>query len=47
MGVNAIHAQPRGELKRERFACLRHHHPIRKPRSRNTRRREGIVTGAP
>lgn len=47
MGGNAIPVQPHGELKRERIARLRHHHQLRKPRSRNMRRREGIAPGAP
>lgn len=37
MGGNAIPVQPHGELKRERIARLRHHHQLRKPRSRNMR----------
>nr|WP_260048100.1 IS30 family transposase [Pseudoduganella aquatica] len=31
---NAIYLHPRGELKREMIACLRHHNQARKPRSR-------------
>jgi IS30 family transposase len=36
---NAIYLHPRGELKRELIACLRHHNQVRKPRSRGTDRR--------
>jgi len=39
---NAIYLHPRGELKRELIACLRHHHQARKPRSRGTDRRGQI-----
>ncbi|MFC6520322.1 IS30 family transposase [Undibacterium arcticum] len=37
---NAIYLHPRGELKRELIACLRHHNQTRKPRSRGTDRRQ-------
>ena len=40
---NAIYLHPRGELKRELIACLRHHNQTRKPRSRGTDRRYQIV----
>lgn len=39
---NAIYVHPRGELKRELIACLRHHNQSRKPRSRGTDRRGQI-----
>ncbi len=39
---NAIYLHPRGELKRELVACLRHHNQARKPRSRGTDRRSQI-----
>ena len=39
---NAIYLHPRGELKRELIACLRHHNHVRKPRSRGTDRRGQI-----
>jgi IS30 family transposase len=39
---NAIYLHPRGELKRELVACLRHHNQVRKPRSRGTDRRGQI-----
>ena len=39
---NAIYVYPRGELKRELIACLRHHNQVRKPRSRGTDRRDQI-----
>ncbi|OFJ47759.1 IS30 family transposase [Janthinobacterium lividum] len=39
---NAIYLHPRGELKRELIACLRHHNQVRKPRSRGTDRRHQI-----
>ena len=39
---NAIYLHPRGELKRELIACLRHHNQARKPRSRGTDRRGQI-----
>ena len=39
---NAIYVHPRGELKRELIACLRHHNQVRKPRSRGTDRRYQI-----
>jgi IS30 family transposase len=39
---NAIYLHPRGELKRELIACLRHHNQLRKPRSRGTDRRGQI-----
>jgi transposase, IS30 family len=38
----AIYLHPRGELKRELIACLRHHNQVRKPRSRGTDRRSQI-----
>jgi transposase, IS30 family len=40
---NAIYLHPRGELKRELIACLRHHNQVRKPRSRGTDRRGQIA----
>ena len=39
---NAIYMHPRGELKRELIACLRHHNQVRKPRSRGVDRRGQI-----
>ena len=39
---NAIYLHPRGELKRELVACLRHHNQVRKPRSRGDDRRYQI-----
>jgi hypothetical protein len=39
---NAIYLYPRGELKRELVACLRHNNQARKPRSRGTDRRNQI-----
>jgi transposase, IS30 family len=39
---NAIYLHPRGELKRELIACLRHHNQVRKPRSRGADRRSQI-----
>ncbi len=39
---NAIYLHPRGELKRELIACLRHHNQVRKPRSRGEDRRNQI-----
>jgi IS30 family transposase len=39
---NAIYLHPRGELKRELIACLRHHNQVRKPRSRGVDRRGQI-----
>ena len=39
---NAIYMHPRGELKRELIACLRHHNQVRKPRSRGADRRHQI-----
>jgi IS30 family transposase len=36
---NAIYLRPRGELKRDLIACLRHHNQVRKPRSRGVDRR--------
>lgn len=39
---NAIYMHPRGELKRELIACLRHHNHVRKPRSRGDDRRYQI-----
>lgn len=39
---NAIYLHPRGELKRELIACLRHHNQVRKPRSRGDDRRYQI-----
>jgi IS30 family transposase len=38
----AIYLHPRGELKRELIACLRHHNQLRKPRSRGKDRRGQI-----
>jgi IS30 family transposase len=39
---NAICLHPRGELKRELIACLRHHNQVHKPRSRGVDRRGQI-----
>jgi IS30 family transposase len=39
---NAIYMHPRGELKRELIAYLRHHNQVRKPRSRGDDRRYQI-----
>lgn len=39
---NAIYIPPRGELKRELVACLRHHNQVRQPRSRGGDRRNQI-----
>lgn len=39
---NALYLHPRGELKREMIACLRHHNQMRKPRSRGVDRR-GLI----
>lgn len=39
---NAIYLHPRGELKRELIAGLRHHNQVRKPRNRGTDRRHQI-----
>jgi IS30 family transposase len=39
---NAIYVHPRGELKRELIACLRHHNQVRKPRSQGDDRRNQI-----
>lgn len=39
---NAIYLHPRGELKRELIACLRHHNQQRLPRSRGVDRRGRI-----
>jgi hypothetical protein len=39
---NAIYLHPRGELKRELIACLRHHNQVRKPCSRGDDRRYQI-----
>lgn len=39
---NAIYLHPRGELKRDLIACLRHHNQVRKPRSRGIDRRGQI-----
>ena len=39
---NAIYLHPRGELKRELIACLRHHSQVRKARSRGVDRRGQI-----
>ena len=39
---NAIYLHPRGALKRELVACLRHHNQLRKPRSRGKDRRGQI-----
>jgi transposase, IS30 family len=38
----AIYAQPRGELRRQLIACLRHGHSTRMPRTRGTDRRGKI-----
>src|SRR5471032_1488152 len=38
----AIYAQPRGELRRQLIACLRHGHSTRMPRTRGTDRRGQI-----
>ena len=38
----AIYAQPRGELRRQLVACLRHGHSTRMPRTRGTDRRGKI-----
>ena len=38
----AIYAQPRGELRRQLIACLRHDHSTRMPRSRGNDRRGRI-----
>jgi IS30 family transposase len=38
----ALYLHPRGELKREMIACLRHHNQVRKPRSRGVDRR-GLI----
>jgi IS30 family transposase len=38
----AIYAQPRGELRRQLIACLRHGHSTRLPRTRGTDRRGQI-----
>src|SRR6195952_4208270 len=38
----AIYAQPRGELRRQLIACLRHGHSTRMPRARGTDRRGQI-----
>jgi IS30 family transposase len=40
---NAIHAHPRGELKRELIACPRHHNQVRQPRNRGIDRRGRIL----
>jgi transposase, IS30 family len=40
---NALYLHPRGELKRELIACLRHHNQTRKPRSRGVDRRGQIA----
>ena len=40
---NAIYVHPRGELKRELIACLRHHRSQRKPRSRGLDRSRQIA----
>jgi len=40
---NALYLHPRGELKREMIACLRHHNQVRKPRSRGVDRRGQIM----
>jgi IS30 family transposase len=37
-----IYAQPRGELRRQLIACLRHGHNTRMPRTRGTDRRGQI-----
>jgi IS30 family transposase len=39
---NALYLYPRGELKREMIACLRHHKQVRLPRSRGVDRR-GLI----
>ena len=39
---NALYLHPRGELKREMIACLRHHKQVRLPRSRGVDRR-GLI----
>nr|WP_233411078.1 IS30 family transposase [Rugamonas sp. CCM 8940] len=39
---NAIYLHPRGELKRELIACLRHHNQVCKPRSQGADRRHQI-----
>src|SRR5438094_4031383 len=39
---NAIYLRPRGELKRELIAYLRHHNQVRKPRSHGVDRRGQI-----
>jgi IS30 family transposase len=39
---NALYLHPRGELKRDMIACLRHHNQVRKPRSRGVDRR-GLI----
>lgn len=39
---NAIYLNPRGELKRELIAFLRHHNQVRKRRSRGVDRRGHI-----
>src|SRR5471032_1382620 len=39
---NAIYLHPRGELKRELIACLRHHIQVRKPCSQGADRRNHI-----
>lgn len=40
---NAIYLHPRGEIKRELIACLRHHNQVRKPRSQGADRRNQIA----
>lgn len=40
---NAIYLHPKGELKRELIACLRHHNSTRKPRSRGLDRSHQIA----
>ena len=40
---NAIYLHPRGELKRELIACLRHHNKTRKPRNRGADRSRQIA----
>src|SRR5258707_1286271 len=42
LGDTAIYAQPRGELRRQLIACLRHGHSTRMPRTRGTDRRGRI-----
>jgi transposase, IS30 family len=42
LGDTAIYAQPRGELRRQLIACLRHGHSTRMPRTRGTDRRGQI-----